>query len=101
MLFLGERCDLFFLSGKVDFVRSCLSSELNLAVELYMAFEELKCFSCTVFVMEQYVIPILACYTRGSREMVVHNCWVMQTSRQQNFLKLTILARRRNSEYEP
>lgn len=80
-------------------MRLCFSSELNLAVELYVAFEQLKCVSCTVFVMEQYVIPVLACYSRGSRDMLVYNCWVMQTSRQRNFLKLILLARKRNFEY--
>lgn len=64
-------------------LKGCSNSKLNLAVELYVAFEQLKCISCTV--VEQYVIPLLACYTKESRETLVHNCWVMQTSRQQNF----------------
>lgn len=81
-------------------MRLCLSSELNLAMELYVALEHLKSISCTVFVVEQYVIPILAC-PKESREMLVQNLWVLQMSRQEDFLKLTILARRRYSEYNP
>lgn len=53
MLFLGERLDIFFFSGKVGLkcvVMFKFRATQILAVELYVAFEQFKCISLNVFV---------------------------------------------------